>query len=309
LESMEKKEAEGEQEMGEDMSPQERAVFEMARRMAESQLDPAIEAASRVDPSAWEQFYKKIMGMAIQAFNVKLLEGDDKWELIPPSDPTDKIALYRQPVKGGFYILKACGTLNARAERVMYLNKDNVFETRKTWDSEDIKFIEERGTFRCAEGDIRVVETHINTPPFVSERFSLGIQWDEFNADLGTYKLVYQTAPHYFHKCPEDMVSITNRSGVWIKPRPVQEKKRKGKKPLKLHSCDCIIIAYVNPGGWIPSTVINLFQDKLRQRLHTYERVAGKEWKKHYGGKNPSRARTPADELEREAQWKRENGK
>lgn len=293
----EEKEEKEEQNMGREMTAEERAVFAQ------------MELAAHVDQEQMMNIYKQSMGGAILFFNTKLAEDDDKWELIPSSDPEEKIALYRQPVSGGFYILKASGTLDARADRVLYLNKDNDWGTRKLWDSEDLTHVQQLNTYRCPEGDINVVESRINTPWPVSERYSVGIQWSAFDEKLGTYKLVFKTAQHFFAKCPEGSVSIDNLSGVWIKPLDPRIVQRKGKKPHKIHQCECIIITYVNPKGWIPTNIINMFHDKLRQRLHTYERVAGREWKRYYGGKNPSRARTVKDEKKREEDWKRENKK
>jgi len=294
-EDEDEKENDEEAVQGQVLSREEVRVFEIKSDKAYLDLQRKLDAASAADPVAWESFYKKRMGMAIQFFNTKLAEADDRWEFVTPSDPEESIALYQQPVAGGYYILKACGRLNARADRVMHLNKDNSWETRQLWDNEDLDYVARVHSLACDEGTINVVKSHIKVDaPLVSNRFSLGIQWHGHDPELNTYKMVFKTVPHFFETCPDTHVAIDSLSGVWVRPlEPIFKQQRGSKKPpIKVHQCDCVIIAYVNPKGWIPAWVINLFKDKLRQRLHTYERVAGKEWKKHYGGKNPARART-----------------
>lgn len=278
-------------EMGIPMSERELSVFQ--RRL---------DLASAADQNAWESAYRRIMANAIEFFNWKLREGDDLWELVPPSDPRDTVSLYQQATRDGFYILKACGTLRARADRVFHLNKDNCWDTRRTWDSVDLSYVEQVNSYTCEVVDpeteehttqtINVVKSTVSVPvPGVWDRWSLGIQWSGYDNEAGTYKLVYKTADHFYETCPKDHVTIDNLTGVWVRPLDPKVRFVHGRRRTT-NFCDCVIIAYVNPKGWIPSVVINLFREKLRKRLHLYERVAGKGWKKYYGGKNPARDQT-----------------
>jgi hypothetical protein len=273
------------QDMGEAMTPAEMQLFQ-------ARLD----RASLADMGAWESYYKIRMGNAIAFFHTKLRESSGNWTLVPPPNPNDTVSLYKQATRGGYYVLKAVGTLNARADRVMVLNADNDWHTRKQWDSQDVSHVEQIHQFRCTEGDINVVKSTVKVPvPGVSDRFTMGVQWNSRDAKLGTHTLVFATADSFMEQCPDNMVSVENLSGVWVQELQPTYGKKKKKKKKKIHRCKCIIVAYVNPKGWIPVWVVNMFQEKLRERLHLYERVAGKDWGKYYGGKNPFCARSPQD--------------
>ena len=258
------------------------------------QLKAAVEAASQVNGAEWSERYGQIIQEAIAFFD-QAVEEEEGWEFIPPPDKQSlHVQLFVRADKDGSYTCKAIGVLKGRPSRIAYLNRDNDWSTRAAWDKEDLLGIEEKGTFHCGDiGKVCVVESKIKAPRPLWDRYSIGIQWVDFDKKTGQHKIVFRTAPHFFNKCPNDMVSITASTGVWVAPRAGPG------DPMGKKKCECIMVAKVHPGGAIPNAVVNLFYEKLRARMLLYEEVVA-NWSKYYNGKNPRRKRTPEDERRRE---------
>lgn len=253
-------------------------VIELSPRKKKDKEEvyPELEEASKQDFSAWEDSYKKLMGKTINEFHVLLKHKE--WELIISNDEEESFRLFSQI--GDEQCAKVTGILNARAERVFYVIKDQDPDTRLKWDGEHMKSMCELQTFKTSQGDIKVVHSEIKSPfPLYAERVSLGIQWCGYNAKTRTHKLVFKTTQHWLTKIPSDKVAINGLVGVIVRALDNPESTPKNPK----EQCEVIIIVQMDVGS---TKYLGVLKEFLRQRLHLYERVAI-NWKQYYEGRNP----------------------
>ena len=224
--------------------------------------------------------YQQIITEAFKEFQ-KLQKDGPEWHLIPPPHEKETVHLYERDCDDGRYLLKVKGVLKAPAKRVLLLNKDHNWQTRRVWDHADLDGIEQHQQFDCGKrGTIRLVQSWVKMPAFASvigvyDRDFLGLQWDRHDRAKGTYTLIFQTIEHSEFECPSDRVAATGLTGVWIKE--LDDPKE----------CLCLMLAHVDAGGSIPETIriqlVRSFKEKFRQRMHLYERVCQPEvWDKIY---------------------------
>lgn len=256
-------------------------------------VDPVLLEASKQDFSAWEDAYKKLMGVTIGQFQWLLKY--PHWNIILSSNEHEPFRLFEANIstkdnpaalmQGPYHCLKVTGVLRARAERVFYVIKDQDPDTRLKWDSEFMVSMCELQTFKTDQGDIKVVQSEIKAQiPMAANRISLGIQYASYNSRTRTHRLVFRTTQHWHYRIPEDRVPINGLVGVIVRALdpPAQPKGASNPSPM----CEVIIIMYMNVGGNIPSPIVESLKEWLRERLHLYERVAI-AWKAYYEGKDP----------------------
>ena len=233
--------------------------------------------------------YQQIVTEAFIEFQ-KLQKDGPEWNLVPPPTLNETVKLYERDCDDGRYLLKVKGVLKAPAHKIMLLNRDHDWTTRRQWDHEDLDGISQHQTFDCGKrGTIRLVQSWVKMPAFASvmgvyDRDFLGLQWDRHDRAKGTYTLIFQTIEHSEFACPPDRVSATGLTGVWIKELDEQ------------NECLVVMLAHVDAGGSIPEYVrtqlVRSFKEKFRQRMHLYERICQpKVWDSIY--KPPSEPRRP----------------
>ncbi len=217
-------------------------------------ISPALEEASRIDMTEWEEKYKRIMGNGT-AYILSI----KSWIFYD----TD---LYESATATAY---KTVAIVKGRAERYLHVIKDHDMDTRSIWDKEDgLVSSHEYHRFRPLEGDIVVVDSRLHIGAFFSDRYMLGIQSSGYDADLDVYKLVFCCAPHYFYTCPKDAVLVEDVIvGVLI-------------RQLEDDKCELSIIVY-NASVAIPRIYHRYYLERLRQRVCLYEEVVSK-WDNYY---------------------------
>lgn len=230
-------------------------------------------SASKSNDLKTRSRYKKIIKRAFIEFQEQLNSETSKWTIIQPPGEPEKIKLYEKECRDGRYLLKAIGILNAPPHRVLSLNIDHNYETRKQWDNDDLGGIDQHQQFDCGKhhGVIRLVQSWIKMPRMATclgfyHRDFLGLEWDRYNAAKKTYTMIFQTLDdHPVFKCPSDRTPASGLTGLWIKELD------------NPNQCYCVMLAYVDIGGSIPeaikSVLVKTYKEKLRKRLHLYEHV------------------------------------
>lgn len=214
----------------------------------------------------WLLAYKKLMGQSYELL-YKLIDSTD-WELI--EDTTSTVSLHQLPNSDGFFTLKAQGIIEGRIERIIYINKDHNPETRLQWDKDvnDVSFLE---SYVTREGELCLVKSVVSLPPPIASRVSLGIMSHARTSD-DTQVVIFRTTVNPRYEVPKDCVAVDAFSAVVV--RDVGEGK-----------CHIVVVAYVNPGGWIPSTIVNMYKEKVRKRIPLIEQTVAR-WNTYYGKKN-----------------------
>lgn len=215
-------------------------------------IDPAIEAASRVNVSEWEERYKTIIGTGIERIK-RLASLDSLWRL---SESDHRVALYEMDTA-----VKVTAIVHGRAERYLYVAKDHDKDSRMKWDTQDgLVSVNEYHRFRPPEGDIVLVDSRFSLNSYIySDRYVLGIMNSGFDATLNLYKLVFCTAPHYYYTCPKDCVAVQDVT-VGVLVRQLEDEK-----------CELTIIAAGSFG--IPFMYRSYYAMRLRERVLLYEKV------------------------------------
>lgn len=213
--------------------------------------------------------YQKELNVSFTKFQVLLKSKD--WEYIRVEDENEiKIKLYEQTsANDGYYYLKVTGLLKVNAKKVLDMNIDNCFTTRKTWDNPELVSIEQLETY---ENSISLVRSRIRAPKMavgVWDRDFTGIQWHRYNQKQKKYTVIFKTVDHPIFKTPSDTVKAFGFTGITI-------------QELDYDECYVNLIVYLHPGGWMPSQVVKWAKYRLRERVMLYEEV-GKNWEKYYG--------------------------
>ncbi len=234
------------------------------------ELDDRLTKASNADADAWCEAYKKLMAKSIGQIHVLLAK--QSWNII---EPAGRINLYERPAEPHYYTLKAVAILNVRPERLLYVMNDHDQRTRLPWDSKNIDACHEWESFMCDQGKIRVVSSQVimMNMPLVWNRSLLGIQWSAFDPVTRTYKLVFRSTQHRFHRNKEGTVAVNALVGAVI--RVLDTKK----------TCELNIVMHVNPGDGLPTVLAEQCKKWLRSRIELYEKVV-LDWDTYYGKKN-----------------------
>lgn len=234
--------------------------------------DIKLSEASKADIAAWLEAYQNLMQKSIS--QVHALLKTPHWRII---EPAGRIQLYEKSTKAGYHTIKVQAILKVRPERLMYVIKDHTPETRLPWDLAHVAACREWETFNGnadTQLAIKVVSSEIIMgTPLIWNRFLLGIQWSMFDKSTRTYKLVFRTTQHRFHKPKEGTVAVNALIGIVI---------RVFDDP---NQCELIIVTNANPGDSLPTVIVQKCKEWLRARVELYERVT-LEWDTFYGTRN-----------------------
>jgi hypothetical protein len=216
----------------------------------------------------WCQHYKKLIQDTIK--KVANLMNADNWT---PIIVEQRIQLLTLGVSYNHYSYKWIASIEARAERFLFVMMDQNPQTRKKWDtSPAIKEITELETFETSEGRIKVVNTTVgpeNVHP-VWDRCFFGISWCKFNRDTQTYTFVFHTtSSHRARLPPPNTVQVCGFVGGYLR---IMEK----------GTCELHMVAYINPGDSLMTAFVHACHGAMVERIKLYEHVA-KNWNKFYG--------------------------
>ena len=194
---------------------------------------------------------------------VKIYENETRWIKIKNNDEKTKhINLWESVDNNGTYLLKCQAILkNCDPLKILKLNNDNNFETRKQWEGCELINIEQ--IERWVKENINIIRYHINIPaPFVWDREFLGFQIFDYNKKHKTHRLVHKTFG-YEDKHPCDTTKYVAGSCQTM-------------LFIKEYGNDQLVTIYtdVQPNGWIPEYILPLWKEKLRARMFLYETVA-----------------------------------
>jgi len=244
-----------------------------------------LDLASLQDFSAWQSAYQSLMAKSIgyahwllrsKEWRLVYNVAEDRFRLFELTLPAEIEDFATKP-NATYHTVKVSGVMNVKAERLMYVIADHDSDTRLKWDSDDLASISEVQTFKTDRGDIKVVLSEIKSPfPLIANRVVLGIMWRGYTAATKTYKLIFRSTIHWLYKVAEHQVALDGLIAVVVRvldsPTP---------------SCEVIIVAHLSLGGTVPSVLVGLLKERLRQRLELYERVT-KRWNDYYGpSRNP----------------------
>lgn len=219
--------------------------------------------------------FKQIVKDAKAAYKTFRDKKKTTWVKIANSNPKTKhISLYETTESKGNYLLRCEAILpDIDPEKLLKLNTDNNFDTRKQWETGELLDIEQLETF--PDHNMNIIRYHINIPvPGVYDREFLGLQYWEYNKKHETYTLIFKTV-NYDEKYPCDTSLYVAGSCMTI---------------MKIRKYGGVgqfvsIFTYVTPNGWIPDIIIPLWKEKLRVRMRLYETVLNttfdeiyKEW-------------------------------
>lgn len=177
------------------------------------------------------------------------------WLPIPCTDPERKrVKLYECDRDG--YMLKAVMHMEGcDPKKILRLNIDNNFETRKQWETDELMGIEQVQQLKLHK--INVVRYWINIP-VVKNREFLGIQCYFPNKKRQSHMLIFQSVLYdeYF---PCDETKYVRGTCVSL---------------MKINKNSLVTIyTHVHPNGWIPDMMIPIWKEKLRDRMLLYEKV------------------------------------
>lgn len=250
--------------------------------------------------------YKRQMGIAIDSVHTLIACQD--WELVDPASPEETVQLFTRTVAdggAGYFFVLTKSMFYGRPERLMHVVCDQDPATRLPWD-ESVKTTEKVECFHADEGTIHVVHSEIISPiPLSSNRSSLGIYWRGFDRKLQTHKMVFTTTSHRFFAVPPNLVPIEGYGGAIIRSLGQhfpgenlfassggEDVTAPGlRKPSPQYACEFITVSCFNPGGNLPNALIEMYLERVRARIHLYERVAGRDWDTYYKGRDPKKNR------------------
>jgi len=197
--------------------------------------------------------------------SIKTYETKTKWSEIPNyNENAPHIHLYEGLNEKGSYLLKARAIIkNCDPEKILKLNTDNNYETRKQWEiGGELMNIEQLERYEKEKTNI--IRYHINIPvPMIYDREFLGVQWWDYNEKHKMHRLVHKTF-NYDEKFPCD----TNKF-VQGECQSILLIKAYGTNAQLV-----TIYSFVNPLGWIPESILPLWKEKLRERMLLYETLS-----------------------------------
>jgi hypothetical protein len=233
--------------------------------------------AAKENALAWYEAYRSLMAKSIDQVHVLL--GSKEW--VEETAAGAAVLYSRFSSNSGFYTFKATAVLRGvRPERLMHVVRDHDPETRRPWDSEDVADCAQLETF---PGGIHVVRSRVRMPAWLSrlgvwDRHLLGIVWSGYDRLTRTYKLVFRTTQHRYHRADPDTVAVVGLVGVVVRALDDDNGRR---------VCELIVVMHVNPGDRLPSAIVDrYYKAKLLERVALYARVAGADWNTFYGKKN-----------------------
>jgi len=194
-------------------------------------------------------------------------------ELLNSNPETKHIHLYEAEVGDGKFFLKAYAELpKCEPERLIRLNMDNCFETRKQWETDELMDIE------CLEQfvklNLNIIRYRIRVPIWgVSNREFVALQWCKYNEKTNRHTLI-SCSVNYDEKFPPTETDYVR--GHCISVLQVEKTDR---------GCGMVIYTHVDPGGWIPVSLLNSlteWKEKLRSRCLLYEKVITKKFESIY---------------------------
>ena len=197
---------------------------------------------------------------------VKTYEKKTTWIRIPNKNQNTKhIWLFESTNEKGTYLLKCQAVLkDCDPLKILKLNNDNNFETRKRWETGELINIEQLETL--VDENINIIRYYINIPvPLVYDREFLGLQWYDYNEKHKLHRLLHKTV-NYDEKYPcdtEKYVAGNCQTVLLISERD--------------NDSIVTIYTYVQPNGYIPDLILPLWKEKLRNRMFLYETLAKSE--------------------------------
>ena len=191
-----------------------------------------------------------------------------EWLPIQCKDKVKKhVKLYETVSRDGAYVLKARAHLKGcDPKKILKLNTDNCYNTRKQWETGELMGIEQVQQFRLK--GINIVRYWINIPVIYDREF-LGLQWWRYNKKRKSYLLIFRSIDYdECFQCDENKyvrgtcTTIMNIS----------------------KECVVTIYTHVHPNGYVPDWIIPLWKEKLRDRMLLYEKVANESYDEIYAG-------------------------
>ena len=182
---------------------------------------------------------------------------ETKWMPIPCDDENRKrVKLYEATGEKGEYLLKAqVHFADCDQRKLLELNIDNFFETRDQWETGELMGIEQVQQFVVER--INVVRYWIEIPVITNREF-LGIQW-WFKTKKHKSIILFFKSIEYDEFFPCDTSKYVRGTCM--------STMRISKKGL------VTVYTHVHPNGAVPSMILPLWKEKLRDRMLLYEKV------------------------------------
>lgn len=203
-----------------------------------------------------------------------------KWTPVPcDNEDRQHVSLYEGETKKGKYLLKAETTLKGcTSKQILMLNIDNCYNTRKQWETEELVGIEAIQTLheesKKGKGfrrePIKIIRYWIHIGWGIWDREFLGIQWYRYNKKSKQYTLVFKSANHPMFPCDKTKYQLGSAMTI-MRIRQISD-----------DEVAVRVFTHVNPKGYIPAWLIPLWNEKLRDRMLLYEKVAKEKYHKIY---------------------------
>lgn len=198
-------------------------------------------------------------------------EKSTKWTpILNDDEKTKHIGLYEAETADGIYLLKTTAMLkNTDPKKILMLNMDNNFETRKQWETDDLSYIEQLEAY--PDEKVNVVRFRVALP-VVKDREFLGFQYLDYKKKNDTQILIFKTFKYdERYPCDEDKYVAGDALTIMTAMRH------------KEHHCFLTIYSYIRPNGWITDSILPLWKEKLRKRVLLYETIANTTFDQIYG--------------------------
>lgn len=231
-----------------------------------------ITSASKEDCLEWLNSYRKLLRVSIDQYHHILMKPN--WIIIPSAESTELVQVYEILEPGSAYhTLKAVAVLSVRPERLMYVIRDHNEDTRMAWDSEYMVSCKELESFHLdteVSSLMRVVQSEVSMGiPLHSNRELLGIDWWRYDGDTKLYEYVFHTTTHRFFTCNTKKNTVVDALvGVTI-------------RTLERGQCELTMVVYANLGAGASFLIYNACRERMRERVHLYDRVV-RNWNKYY---------------------------
>jgi len=196
-----------------------------------------------------------------------------EWQLIETENPEKRwVRLYGTHDHDGKYFLKCQAVMkNTDGRRILQLNIDNAYETRRQWETGELMGIEQLEQYGR---QMKLIHYRIAVGVWgVSDRDFLGVQKWAHDGEKDLYTLVFKTCKDERWPPIDGCVAGTCESILQIR------------RYQNTNDHVVTIYATVEPNGWIPSwflPLIRQWKEKMRDRMILYRDVAQNRFEEIY---------------------------